>query len=99
MDEKDSNPLHNARMEALWCVVHAQKQKLDHFDRLGQIIVDLAQLKGSANTDCEEKGNLPEDVPRDRPNPSPIPEFDEILIYDVRFSKKRVINWLTKLEA
>lgn len=86
-------------MEALWCVVQAQKQKLDHFDRLEQVITDLAQLKGSANRDCEEKGNLPGDLPQDRPNPSHIPEFDEIPFYNGRFLKKRVINWLTKLEA
>jgi hypothetical protein len=69
------------------------------FGRLEQIIEDLALLMGNANKDCEEKRNLPEDLCRGKPNPRSILEFDEILFYDGRFSKKRFIKWLVKLEA
>lgn len=69
------------------------------FGRLEQIIEDLALLMGNANKDCEEKRNLPEDLCRGKPNPRSILEFDEILFYDGRFSKKRFIKWLAKLET
>jgi hypothetical protein len=42
------------------------------------------------NMDREKKRSFPGDLPRDRPNPKPIPEFDEISLYDERFLKKKV---------
>ena len=63
-----------------------------------QTIVDLARLMGNVDRDREEKRNLFGDLSQGRPNPRPIPEFDEIPFYDGRFSKKRFIKWLVELE-
>jgi hypothetical protein len=54
---------------------------------------------GNANRACEEESNLLGDLPRGRPKPRPASEFDEIPFNNWRFSKKRFIKWLTKLEA
>jgi hypothetical protein len=57
---------------------------------LEQTIADLALLMVNRNMDSEKKRSFPGDLPRDRPNPKPIPEFDEISLYDERFLKKKV---------
>ena len=94
IDEDNSNPFCDVGVEALRGVVWEQR-----FDCLEQTMVYLAQLMGNVDMDREEKRNLSGDLYRGRPNPRPIPEFDEIPFYDGRFLKKRFIKWLAELES
>jgi hypothetical protein len=54
---------------------------------------------GNGNRDCEEERTLLGDLPRGWPKPISILEYDKIPFYDGRFSNKRFIKWLAKLEA
>jgi hypothetical protein len=54
---------------------------------------------GKANNNREKVRNLLRHLPWGRQNPRSIPKLDKILFYDGRFSKKRFIKWLAKLET
>jgi hypothetical protein len=77
MDKDGSNLLHDTKVKTLRGAVRDNS---------------LVQLMGNTNMDRKEKRNLLGDLTRGRPNLRFISEFDEISLYDKRFSKKRFIK-------